>query len=104
ETRLGMEYAFTQLANPVFLRLGAWHEPRHTLRFSVNPDTVFDEPANPNNPRVLAILNGAVFSTGQDEIHFTGGVGWAFKSFQMDFAFDHSDQQNVFSASGVWRF
>lgn len=104
EPRLGMEYALTELANPVFLRFGIWREPRHTLRFGVSPDALQDEPTNPNNPRTNAVLNGTVFSTGDDELHFSAGLGWAFETFQIDFAIDTSDRQDVFSASGVWRF
>jgi long-chain fatty acid transport protein len=104
EPRLGMEYAMTDFTHPVFLRFGIWREPRHTLRFSVSPDTIQDQPTNPNNPRTNAVLNGTVFSTGDDELHFAGGIGWAFETFQIDFALDNSDRQTVFSASGVWRF
>jgi long-chain fatty acid transport protein len=106
EPRLGMEYALTQFENPIFLRAGLWREPRHTLRFDLDPeglgsDTNLDDA---NNPRLNGLLNATVFSTGDDELHFSGGLGWAFPSFQIDFAIDVSDRQDVFSASGVWRF
>ncbi len=106
EPRLGMEYAFTEMAHPFFLRLGLWHEKRHTLRFDVDPESLgsLATIGDPDDPRLNALLNATVFSTGDDELHFAGGVGWAFESFQVDFAVDLSDRQDVMSVSGVWRF
>lgn len=106
EPRLGFEYALTNLSQPVFLRWGIWREPRHTLRFDLDPETIGSDVdlENSNNPRLNGLLNATVFSTGDDELHFSGGLGWAFETFQVDFAIDLSDRQDVFSMSGVWRF
>jgi long-chain fatty acid transport protein len=106
EPHLGFEYAMLEMERPVFLRFGMWLEPSHTLRFERDPESVGSD-ANrdsPDNPRNSSLLNATIFSTGSDEIHFSGGVGMAFESFQVDFAVDVSDRQDVFSFSGVWRF
>ena len=45
-----------------------------------------------------------MFSTGEDEMHYSAGLGMVFSSFQVDAAVDVSDRQDIFSLSGVWRF
>jgi long-chain fatty acid transport protein len=105
EPHLGMEYAMTNFARPVFLRFGVWHEPRHTLRFDVDPESLSGTtPEQTEAARLNGLLAATVFSTGEDEMHWAGGVGWAFESFQVDLAVDISERQDVFSLSGVWRF
>lgn len=98
EPRVGMEYIFSELRFPVALRLGAWYEENHTLRFQgeVNGTTEDEFAGN--------LLNAVVFSTGEDEMHYSAGLGVIFSSFQVDAAFDTSDRQDIFSLSGVWRF
>jgi long-chain fatty acid transport protein len=105
ETHLGMEYAMTNFTHPVFLRFGVWHEPRHTLRFDIDPESLgASTPEQAELARVNGLVAATVFSTGSDEMHYSGGVGLAFASFQVDFAVDLSDRQDIFSVSGVWRF
>jgi long-chain fatty acid transport protein len=98
EPRLGMEYIFSELRFPLALRLGTWYEENHTLRFQ-------GEVAGATNDDLLnAQLNAVVFSTGEDEMHYSAGLGIVFSSFQVDAAFDTSDRHDIFSLSGVWRF
>ena len=102
EPRLGMEYAFTDLKRPLFLRFGLWYEENHTLRFDLDPESLGTDA--PDELRINALLNATTFSTGDDELHYAGGLGWVFESFQLDFAADLSDRQDTYSVSGVWRF
>ena len=106
EPHLGMEYVFSDMARPLFLRFGLWHEPRHTLRFDIDPEGIGSGAGleDPTNPRLNGLLAATVFSTGDDELHYAGGLGIVFESFQVDFAVDLSDRQDVYSLSGVWRF
>ena len=105
EPHLGMEWAMTNFSRPVFLRFGIWHEPRHTLRFDVDPESLSGPtPEDTQTARDEGLLAATVFSTGEDEMHYAGGIGFAFESFQVDFAVDMSDRQDVFSLSGVSRF
>lgn len=92
EIRLGGEYVFTQFANPFSLRAGVWREPEHAL-FATGP--VGD---------VNVDVDRALFRPGDDELHYTLGLGWAFPRFQFDLAADFSDNVNNYSASGVVRF
>lgn len=92
EIRLGGEYVFTQFATPFSLRAGVWREPEHALYAS--------GPAN--DPAVD--IDRALFRPGDDEMHYSLGLGWAFPRFQFDLAGDWSDQVNTYSASGVVRF
>ena len=82
------------MANPLSIRAGVWRDPRHTMRFEGQPD--------PND--AYAVLFSALFSTGDDEIHYSAGLGMAFESFQIDAAIDISDRVDTFSLSGVVRF
>jgi long-chain fatty acid transport protein len=106
EPRLGFEYAMLDMARPVFLRFGVWREPAHNLNFDIDPESLGADInlEDAQNPRLNALFNATLFSTGDAEIHLSGGFGVAFESFQVDFAADISDRQDVFSMSGVWRF
>jgi long-subunit fatty acid transport protein len=92
ELRLGGEYVFTQFANPFSLRGGLWREPEHAL-VAIGPG---------NDPEVD--IDRALFQAGDDEMHYTLGLGWAFTRFQLDLAADWSDQVSSYSVSGVVRF
>ena len=93
EVRLGMEYTFTEAKVPFSLRAGIWRDPEHTVRFDGTPANVGD-----------ARANAVLFSSGDDELHTSVGMGWAFEKFQLDAAFDASERNEVISFSGVVRF
>jgi long-subunit fatty acid transport protein len=95
ELRLGAEYTFIDSANLWALRGGVWRDPEHTIRFNGQPDT---------NPQSNALSNAVLFSTGDDEMHYTFGVGAVFGKFQIDAAMDFSENIDIFSISGVVRF
>jgi long-chain fatty acid transport protein len=103
EPRLGMEYIFADMAHPLALRLGMWHEERHTLRFQGDVDSIGPD-GELTDDRLNAQLNAVIFSTGSDEMHYSAGLGFSFSTFQVDFAIDTSDRQDTLSLSGVWRF
>lgn len=98
EPRLGMEYAFANFSVPFNLRLGTWLEKRHTMSFNGDPDGL-----NFNDP-LAAAASAVLFSSGDDEMHYSIGFGWAFPHFQLDFAYDASDALDTLSFSGVYRF
>ncbi len=99
EVHLGGEYTFAQFSHPFSIRAGVWHDPGHTLRYSGTPPG-----------------DGGLFSQGQvglatlfsqgggSQTHYAGGLGFAFTKFQVDFAFDLSDDVDTYSMSGVYRF
>ncbi len=88
EIHLGLEHVFVRSRPIVALRLGAWQDPAH--RVVAGPDA--------------DIFEKAVFRAGEDEIHFTGGVGLVFERFQVDFGADVSDLVDLASLSLVYRF
>jgi hypothetical protein len=92
EYHVGLEYGFTSLASPLFLRLGGWLDPVHKYTYH-------------GSDELLSLL-WAANNSADDQWHYTGGVGVAFASgrFQVDLAADVSDRVDTFSLSGVYRF
>ncbi len=92
EVHLGFEYLFER---PVALRFGAWYDPDHQLAYDFGG----------RDPERLAPEDrfGFRFPEGEDEMHFTAGLGVVVSSVQLDLAFDLSDRADVFSLSGVFR-
>lgn len=85
EYHLGAEYAFLQTQPVLALRAGMWLDPNHQVRSS------FDD----------QILQG-LLGVGGDEMHFSFGLGAAFKSIQLDLGVDISDRQDSISLSGIY--
>jgi long-subunit fatty acid transport protein len=91
ELHLGFEYFFLRSRYPVALRVGGWFDPDHRMRYVGSEE---DAP-------YFSVL----YRPGQDNIHFTGGVGMVFgESLQLDAAFDIADNVSTYSISGVYRF
>ncbi len=97
EVRLGAEYAFLDMATPMFLRAGVWFDPDHRLAYGGPTPTDC-------NIDFEACVDAVLFTKGDDETHFSLGLGWAFTSFQLDLAADFSDIVDTYSVSGVMRF
>jgi hypothetical protein len=87
ELHLGVEYQTLAPRLPLAIRLGAWFDPDHRLRFVGR-----DPPLR------------ARFRSGRDELHVAGGVGVVFGRFQLDLAYDHAPSLDTLSLSGVRRF
>lgn len=87
EYHLGGEFAFLQ-TRPVFaVRLGVWRDPDHGVKSPVQ------------DPLVRAL-----FGKTTDEIHYSVGLGAAFRRFQIDFGADFSDRRDTISLSGIYSF
>ncbi len=82
ELHVGAEYAFLRTSPIIAVRVGAWFDPAH--RWLVEEG---------NRTRL-----------GGDELHFSSGMGLAWKRFQFDFAFDVSDPVITMSVSGIFNF
>ena len=85
EWRLGGEYAVSLGAPLVFLRGGLWFDPEHEIEYTG-----------------ADIRQRAVFSPGDDELHWSLGAGFKFRDFQLDAAMDISDRIDTFSLSTVF--
>jgi len=87
EIHLGLEYVFIESDPILALRLGAWRDPDHQLRY------VGDDPI------VRALLR-----PGEDELHFALGFGMAFRKFQFDLGIDLSSLVKTASISAIYFF
>ncbi len=88
EAHLGFEQIFT--VRPGFRlagRLGSWYEPDHRIRY-VGARSDFR----------------ALFQAGDGHLHGSAGIGLIGQRFQLDAAFDYSEQVKTASLSTVVRF
>jgi long-subunit fatty acid transport protein len=87
EFHFGAEYVFFESTPVVALRLGAWLDPDHQMY------AIVDDP-----------YMQAVLPQGDDEWHYTAGLGIAMRRFQVDLAADLSDRLNTISLSAIYNF
>jgi hypothetical protein len=87
ELHLGAEYVFLGSTPIIAVRLGTWLEPDHRMRATIG------------GPVVRALL-----PAGEDDIHFTAGIGVAMQSFQIDLGMDFADQVDTLSLSAIYNF
>jgi long-subunit fatty acid transport protein len=87
ELHLGVEYVFLASTPVIALRLGTWLDPDHRMRNT--SERVFAE---------------ALLPRGDDQLHFSAGLGLAMQRFQIDFAVDFADQLDAVSLSAIYNF
>jgi len=87
ELHLGVEYVFLKTSPLIAIRGGLWRDPDHRFRY------IEDDP-----------FNQALYRSGKDVLHFTAGVGVAFRQFQIDLGFDLSDFSDAFALSAIYSF
>jgi len=87
ELHLGAEYVFLGSTPIIAVRLGAWWEPDH------QPRATIDDP-----------LLRAILQTGEDEMHYAAGLGVAMQRFQIDLAVDFADRADTLSLSAIYSF
>ena len=92
EIHVGAEYYFLNSRIPWALRAGWWRDPEHSLRYA--------GPQTSGNQTAAAIL----FPKGEDQDHFSVGIGVAFTKLQVDAAYDTSDKFKVGSISAKYVF
>jgi long-chain fatty acid transport protein len=91
ELHVGAEYFFASKV-PFALRAGYWRDPKHSIEW--------DGPLN--HPNFIA--EAMLYPEGEDQNHMSIGGGFAWPRFQIDFAYDTSDNYKVGSISMVTRF
>jgi hypothetical protein len=85
----GIEYVFASMKNPLAIRVGAWNDPDHRIRFTADATD----------------SDTALFRAGDDHIHVSGGLGLVFGgNFQIDAGYDYSKRVKTGSVSAVLRF
>ncbi len=87
ELHFGAEYAFLESTPVMALRLGAWLDPDHQMYATVD------------DPYLQAVL-----PRGDDDWHYTAGLGIATERFQIDLAADLSDRVDTISLSAIYNF
>jgi long-subunit fatty acid transport protein len=87
ELHLGAEYVFLGSTPIIAARLGVWQEQDHQMRASI------DE-----------ALDRALLPRGEDETHYTAGLGVAMQNFQIDLAVDFADRTDTVSLSAIYNF
>ena len=101
EIHFGLEYIFTQTANPVSLRVGYWLDPYHAATNNVEDSQLLE--GNPNQPVVRDIFFLHEFE--EDENHYALGIGWTLgQAFQFDAAVEIADHSKNATVSGIYRF
>lgn len=91
ELHAGAEYFFSTKI-PFALRAGFWRDPAHSVEWT----------GPLNDPSFLA--ESMLYPKGEAQNHISVGAGVAWPRFQIDAAYDSSDQYKVGSVSVVTRF
>jgi long-chain fatty acid transport protein len=97
EVHGGVQYAVPRWPGVPRFRAGAWFDPDHSVHFTPGagatyPDRLFDE-------RLSTAL-----STGENQVHGTGGVGLTFgRHFEVNAAIDIASTTRIFSTSLIVR-
>jgi len=87
ELHFGGEYVFLDSSPVMAVRLGVWLDPDHQMYATV---------ADP--------YTRAMLPKGDDEWHYTAGLGLATQRFQVDLAADLSARLNTISLSAIYNF
>ncbi|MCM2315455.1 MAG: hypothetical protein NDJ92_09935 [Thermoanaerobaculia bacterium] len=92
EIHVGAEWFFVNSRIPWAIRGGWWRDPEHSLRYA--------GPQTSGNQVAASIL----FPEGEDQDHYSIGIGFAFTNLQVDAAYDTSDKFKVGSISAKYVF
>lgn len=87
EIHLGIEHFFSVKGMLLAARIGAWHDPDHKIRYTGDRSDF-----------------RALFRAGSGHLHSSAGIGLSGSEFQIDAAFDYSEQVRTASLSTVVRF
>ena len=100
EIHVGAELAIRSMANPIYLRAGAWRDPAHGITFTGSPAGAATASAYAE-----AVAQALFFPKPQSANHVSGGVGFRMSRFDLDAAFDHSSRAgNIASVTLAGRF
>jgi hypothetical protein len=92
EIHLGLEYVFANLRNPITIRVGAWEDPAHQIRYGGDAPTT-------------SVVLWAGSNLADDETHVTGGLGFTLgENFGIDLAGDFSERVDIAALSAFFRF
>ncbi len=86
ELRAGAELVILRSTPVLAARLGAWSEPAHRIRYTGDD-----------------VRSRALRQPGDDELHFSAGLGLVFTRFQVDLGIDLAERVDTVSLSTVYR-
>ena len=94
EVHFGAEYVFASQRLQPAIRGGIWYDPDHSVHYSpFNDNTVTD------------ILFTQAFSLGEDQVHYSGGLGLAINQrFEVNVGADFASSRRTASVSSIFRF
>ncbi len=104
ELHLGLEHVFLSADSGFVatLRVGAWFEPFHELQLVAGEVEKLERSEDDGVRLFAAALRGMVPPDGDDQVHWSGGLGLVIKEdFQVDLAADFSDRVNTVSLALV---
>jgi hypothetical protein len=91
----GVQYAVPRWPGVPRFRGGVWFDPDHSVQFTPS--------ANPSD-RLFNERFSAALSTGKNQVHVTGGIGFTFgRHLELNAAFDAASTTNIFSSSLIVR-
>jgi len=102
EYHFGLEYFFLNSSVPVSLRAGYWFEPYHALTNNLaDTQIIFRDDAGD-----LGVRNSVFLQRFEHDLdHLTLGFGVTLgQRFLLDFGIDWTDESQVVSATGTYRF
>lgn len=100
ELHFGVEYILVLGKRLLALRAGFYNSPDHTIRYTGTLESEWDFEVEERFRTERARFPG-----GDDQIHFTGGLGLVLNDrFQIDTAMDIAGKNKQFSFSTVYRF
>lgn len=99
EAHLGFEYDFLPGLRPLSaVRLGAWYDPDHRTRFEFPCEEIEDF-----TMKAGCYYDLTLYPRGEDEMHYTGGVGMMFGAVEVNLGFDLSERIDTVAVSMVYR-
>jgi hypothetical protein len=87
ELHLGAEYVFLESTPIIAIRFGVWLDPDHQMRATSD-----------------SLLARALLPRGDDEMHYSAGIGVAMQNFQVDVGVDFADRVDTVSLSAIYDF
>jgi long-chain fatty acid transport protein len=95
EMHFGLEYVATRLKATPAIRVGAWYDPAHAIRFV---------PSAQLNPYFNDLFSAAL-SGGKSLVHYTGGLGLSLnRNVEVNVAGDFAVRNRLVSTSAIFRF
>jgi hypothetical protein len=95
EFHAGVQYTLENFAWLPRLRAGIWTDPDHS------PEYVINSPPLSAADRLIDEKLTVALSTGENRVHYTGGIGFTLKSVELNVGLDVTSHASVLSTSMI---